>query len=69
MKLLPTGLHLYGNKIGKEKKSVLLELKWPGKSEKNGEKQLIWQHPIVIAFRASAMWPQVFKSWIALSTG
>ena len=35
MKLLPTGLHLYGNKIGKEKKSVLLELKWPGKSEKN----------------------------------
>ena len=69
MKLLPTGLHLYGNKIGKEKKSVLLELNGLEKVKKNGEKQLIWQHPIVIAFRASAIWPQVFKSWIALSTG
>ena len=69
MKLLPTGLHLYGNKIGKEKKICLVRVEWPGKSEKNGEKQLIWQHPIVIAFRASAIWPQVFKSWIALSTG
>ena len=40
MKLLPTGLHLYGNKIGKEKKSVLLELNGLEKVKKTEKNNL-----------------------------
>ena len=56
-------------KLGKKKNLSCQSLNGLEKVKKNGEKQLIWQDPIVIAFRASAIWPQLFKSWIALSTG